>query len=377
MRKIKKILIVAHMARFLLQFEKRNVELLQALGFEVHYAANFKAEEMIVDAQERVRDMGIHLHQVDFVRSPFLVPQNLKAYYQLLRVMKSERFDAVHCHTPMGGVIARLASKRLGIAPVIYTAHGFHFFKQGPLVNKICFKPVEWYLSRFTDALVTMNEEDYQAACRFPTRGKVFKTHGVGVDISRFSFKEHVSLRERLGLPKDAVVFLSIGELIPRKNHMSVILAMKNLPKNVYYLIVGSGRLERVLRDEAQFLGLDDRVKLLGFRNDIAHILHGVDCFIFPSLQEGLPVALMEALASGIPCLASKIRGNIDLMGKGSPWLFEPTNLVKIEYLMKRIIEMKELGEEHSPHSIEDFDISKTKEEMLEIYREILFKGAN
>ena len=374
MRTKKKVLIVAHMARFLLQFEKRNVELLQALGFEVHYASNFKAEEMIIDAKQRILEMGVRVHQVDFVRSPFLLPQNIKAYHQLIQVMRQEEFYAVHCHTPMGGVLARLAANRLGIAPVIYTAHGFHFFKQGPLVNKVCFKPVEWFLSRYTDALVTMNEEDFLAACRFPARGKVYKTHGVGVDISRFSFKENVSLKEKFGLPEDAMTFLSIGELIPRKNHLSVILALKNLPENVYYLIAGSGRLERELKDEARFLGVRDRVRFLGYRSDIAHILHGVDCFIFPSLQEGLPVALMEALASGVPCLASKIRGNVDLMGKHSPWLFEPMNLPKIEYLMKRMIEMKEQGEKIVPHSIEDFDISRTQEEMLKIYRSVLLR---
>ena len=287
------------------------------MGYEVHYATNYQQEDMYADAPQRIRNAGVILHQIDFVRSPYLVSANIKAYRQLKDLMKEERFDGVHCHTPMAGVLARLAANATHTRPVLYTAHGFHFYKGCPIQNKLIYETAERFMARYTDALITINEEDYQAAQTFALRGKAYKIPGVGVDVEKIQNMQvdRAEKRKELGVPEDAFVVISVGELIHRKNHIAVIRALKNINiQKLYYVICGSGKLDAYLKEEVKKLGIEDKVLFAGFRSDVIELMDSADLFCFPSLQEGLPVALMEAMAVGMPCIASKIRGNVDLL---------------------------------------------------------------
>lgn len=142
---MKKVLIVAHYSRFLVQFELNDVKLLQGMGYEVHYATNFEHEDMYADAVQVIREHGVILHQVDFVRSPYNISANIKAYKQLKHLMQTEMFAGVHCHTPMAGALARLAANAAHTAPVLYTAHGFHFYKGCPLKNRLIYQTAETF----------------------------------------------------------------------------------------------------------------------------------------------------------------------------------------------------------------------------------------
>ena len=165
---MKKFLIVAHYSRFLVQFELNDVRLLQLMGFEVHYATNYQQEDMFSGAIKIIQENGVILHQIDFVRSPYNIPANIKAYRQLKNLMVKEKFSGVHCHTPMAGALARLAANATGTKPVLYTAHGFHFYKGCPLKNKLIYQTAETFLARYTDAQITINREDFAAAQKFP-----------------------------------------------------------------------------------------------------------------------------------------------------------------------------------------------------------------
>lgn len=365
----KKFLIVAHYSRFLVQFEMNNVKILQDMGYEVHYATNYQQEDMYADAPQRIRNAGVILHQIDFIRSPYRISANIKAYRQLKDLMKKERFDGVHCHTPMAGVLARLAANATHTRPVLYTAHGFHFYKGCPIQNKLIYETAERFMARYTDALITINEEDYQAAQTFALRGKAYKIPGVGVDVEKIQNMQvdRAEKRKELGVPEDAFVVISVGELIHRKNHIAVIRALKNINiQKLYYVICGSGKLDAYLKEEVKKLGIEDKVLFAGFRSDVIELMDSADLFCFPSLQEGLPVALMEAMAVGMPCIASKIRGNVDLLPEKN--LFDLND----EVMLIEKIEKAAAGQLQTANDnamIVKCDKAAVDEKMLEIYR--------
>lgn len=316
----KKVLLVTTVSGFVPQFEMSNVHILQNLGYEVHYAANYHTPSY-GDDNHRLDGTGIIRHQIDFVRSPFQL-QNIKVYKQLKQLMAKEHFDAVHCHTPMGGVMARLAAHATSTAPVIYTAHGFHFFTGAPIINWLCYYPTEKFLSLYTDQQICINQEDYNRAKAHFYAKYVDYIPGVGICLNKIQKTvDNSCKRAELGLSPDKSLLLSTGELIKRKNHETILHALALLKKespnfSVQYVICGHGILERHLRRLADDLHVSDCVSFLGYREDMGEIYQIADLFLFPSFQEGLPVALLEAMAYGLPVICSDIRGNRDLMGK-------------------------------------------------------------
>lgn len=312
---MKKALLVTTVSGFVPQFEMNNVKLLQELGYEVHYAANYNTPSY-GDDNSRLDGTGIIRHQVDFVRSPYSI-KNISAYCQLKKLMKENKFSLVHCHTPMGGALARIAAHSARIKNVIYTAHGFHFYKGAPLKNWLIYYTMEYLLSYWTFQQICINKEDYKIAKRKFHAAKVDYIPGVGLDCSKFGkgFDDANEIKKELGLPLDKKILLSAGELIKRKNHETIIKAIKALnDENIIYVICGHGELDEYLKKLAQDLKVQNSVRFLGYRNDIYRIYQIADLFVFPSYQEGLPFALLEAMASGKAAVCSKIRGNIDLI---------------------------------------------------------------
>lgn len=373
---MKKFLIVAHYSRFLVQFELNDVRLLQSMGYEVHYATNYEHEDMYADAVRVIREHGVILHQIDFVRSPYNIIANEKAYRQLKELMRMEQFDGIHCHTPMAGALARLSANATGTKPVLYTAHGFHFYKGCPLKNKLIYQTAETFLARYTDAQITINQEDYAAAQKFPLRGKAYYVPGIGVDVQKIASVQvdRVAKRKELGIPEDAFAFLTVGELIPRKGHELLIRAFaKSNISGVQLLICGSGREKEHLTALIKELGISDRAHLLGFRNDIYELLKCADAFVFPSKQEGLPVALMEAMVAGLPCIASRIRGNVDLL-PDSRYLFEASDEAALCQLMCDVVDGVQVGQEcaRNKKTLEQYDVRNVSEQMKKIYMELL-----
>ena len=377
---MKKFLIVAHYSRFLVQFELNDVKLLQGMGYEVHYATNFEHEDMYADAVQVIREHGVILHQVDFVRSPYNISANIKAYKQLKHLMQTEMFAGVHCHTPMAGALARLAANAAHTAPVLYTAHGFHFYKGCPLKNRLIYQTAETFLARYTDAQITINREDFAAAQKFPLRGKAYYVPGIGVDVKKISSVQvdRATKRAELGIPQDAFVFISVGELNENKNHSTVIRALAKADiANSYYLICGEGKLKQQHFELAQKLGISEKVKLLGFRTDVSEILRACDCFVFPSFREGLSVSLMEAMAAGLPCIASRIRGNVDLLEE-SRYLFEPSDESTLCQLMQDAVNGVQVDQEcaQNKKALEQFDVKNVSECMRKVYTAVLEKSA-
>ena len=375
---MKKILIVAHLSRFIAMFELNNITALQRMGYEVHCATNTHMEPIDEISTEKIQAVGVIVHQVDFCRSPFQVLSLRQAYQQLCGVMRGEKYSAVHCHTPVAGILARMAAHKVGIQPVLYTAHGFHFYKGCPIQNRLIYETAERYFAQYTDALITINQEDYEAAQNRPVRGNVYYVPGIGVDLCRFEAMRvnHKEKREEIGVPEGGMMLISVGELSKRKNHEVVLDAIARIDsKNLYYVICGEGALKEHLRSKAKEYGIIDRVRFLGHRQDIGELLKVSDVFCFPSLQEGLPVALMEAMACGVICVASDIRGNRDLISNHDV-LFQPRDVDTLCQIIGRIIHLSQEKKvqqiEENLRKMELFKADRVQSLVGEIYQQVL-----
>ena len=375
----KKILLVTHVGDFIPQFEMDNVEFLRRQGCEIHYAANFNLSSYGKKG-ELLKDSGIICHQIPFQRSPFR-KENLQAYKMLKELLQKEKFSLVHCHTPIGGALARLAGRKFrkkGLR-VIYTAHGFHFCSGAPLVNWILYYPAEYFLSWFTDVQITINQEDYSRAMHFHA-GKVVRIPGVGIDsreMEKKTLKDRKQFRASLGVEEEDFCILSVGELDANKNHETVLRALKEMDrKGIRYLICGKGELEQELQGKIREYGLESTVKMLGYRNDVQMVYEAADAFIFPSHREGLSVALMEAMAKGLPVVASRIRGNVDLIADGEGGLLVNSHSAsEFAGAILRLYEdpglCRTMGENNRKR-VRLFDREHVRSVMEKVYQEVL-----
>lgn len=336
-------------------------------GYEVHVAAknDFINEPCIIPNCDKYYD-------VKFARFPFS-KTNIKAYKQLKKLIQENNYDIIHCHTPVAGVLTRLAARKNKDTTVIYTAHGFHFFKGAPLLNWLIYYPVERFCARFTDKLITINKEDYERAKQFKLRknGKVYYVPGVGIDLDKIeNIKVDIKKKKtELGIQENIPVLLSVGELNKNKNHEIVLQALSELEdKKFIYLICGRGVLKEYLERKIQELHLENKAKLLGYRSDVIKILKTADLFIFPSKREGLPVSVIEAMAAGLLVIASNVRGNRDLIDKEK--MFEPNDVAALTNLIKKQLEATQNKElkKVAYANLEQYSLKNVLKQMTEIY---------
>lgn len=345
---MKNVLQVASVASMIDQFNMDNIRLLQELGYKVDVAANFEfgsttSKKRVNKLREKLINNDIEVFNLLFDRRVFNFI-NIKVYKQLKNIINNNNYNIIHCHSPIGGVITRLAAReaRKRGTKVIYTAHGFHFFKGGGIKNWILFYPIERMLAKYTDIIITINKEDYKLAKKRFKDTEIKYVPGIGIDLEKINKinVNNLEKKKQLSIPNNSKVLLSVGELNKNKNHEVIIKAISRLnDKSIYYLICGKGELEPYLNKLISKLNLDNQVKLLGYRSDIYEISKISDIFIFPSFREGLSVALMEAMASGLPVICSDIRGNRDLIQncKGG-YLVKRNNIDKYEKFIRELI---------------------------------------
>lgn len=328
------------------------------------------------DCVELERMENVQLLDVPFTRFPFTL-KNLKGYKKLKKSFKTNSYDFISCLQPVGGFMGRMMAKKFKI-PTLYTAHGFHFYKGCSLFNKVVFKNVEKYCSKFTDVLVTMNEEDYQNALKFKAK-KAFKINGIGVDLSKYCPNKKLNkkkFKSELGLEDGDFVVTSVGELNDNKNTFRLLEVIKSIDNpQIKYLVCGQGPLKEKFEKYILDNGLQDRVKMLGFRKDIPDILTITDLYIMPSYREGLSKSMMEAMCYGLPVVASKIRGNVDLLGDNEGGILcSPEDNKAFKDAILKIYENKELREILKSRNLEfikNYDISVVLKQMEEIYKEV------
>lgn len=365
---MKRILICTTILSTVKAFLIPHIRILQDMGYCVDVAGYKDVNELdaIVD----------NVYDIPYQRSPFS-KHNIEASRQLKEIVRKNNYDLIHFHTPIASAFGRWSVRkfRKSGTKVIYTAHGFHFFKGAPFKNWLLYYPAERFLSRYTDMLITINQEDYARAQTFKAK-KVEYVPGVGLDIDKFgnASVDRKIMRAELGIPDGTIVLLSVGELNQNKNHETVIRAIAKLKfQNICYVICGDGELKSHLKELSESLGIKNKVKLLGFRTDLSMIYQIVDMFIFPSFREGLSVSLMEAMAAGLPVVCSDIRGNSDLIedGKGG-YLVKPDDAEGFaEAIGKTILECVSMGLSNAL-IIKHFDFKRVRENMKNLYDNIM-----
>lgn len=374
-----KVLVVSTLGRHFRYFGQYDYNVLKELGYEVHAAANFKVKEY-----DSFEEEGVIKHQIDFERTPFSF-KNIVAYFQLKKLFRNNNYKIVHCQSPTAGFFTRMAFLhfRNKERKIVYTAHGFHFFKGAPLLNWILFYPVEKCLSRVTDAIITINNEDYQISKkRF--KCKTYKIPGIGIDLNKYSRTENATdiekLRGELGLNNDDFVLIFVGELSKRKNQIFLIKCFRELLKRGYseikLLLVGEGVKMPFYKSYVIKNNLQNNVIFCGYRNDVPKLFSIANISVSSSLQEGLPVNVMEAMASGLPLIVTNCRGNADLVMNGENGYtidFDDEEafvqaVIKLHNDRKLLYDMGHKSKELILH----YSIENVQEQMKSIYNDLI-----
>ena len=354
-------------------FEGAAIYAANEMGWKLYQGINKKyAEEL-----ESV-DYDITFYDQNIYRSIFDIKNNWEAYKRLCKMLEMyPDIEIIHCNTPIGGVIGRLCGKKYK-KKVIYTVHGFHFYKGAPFLNRTLFKWIEQWMAHYTDVLITINQEDYQAAQKLSLKrgGKVVYIPGIGINSSLFDevSVDPISKKQDIGVPAKASLCIGVGDLNDNKNVVTMIKAIAKTPKSVHLALCGCGPMEKYLKDLCQSLFVEDRVHFLGFRRDISELYKASDMLLMTSKREGLPRTTMEAMCAGIPCLCSNIRGNTDLIdeGKGG-YLVSPLDADAFAKAISDLIEKPQLRKDmgaYNREKIKAFDISVVKSKLVELFRQ-------
>lgn len=367
---MKKILFVASVTLHIKAFHIPYLKMFKEAGYEVHVATN---------GEEEIPYCDKHIN-IEFARSPFK-KSNIKAYKELRKIIDVEKYDIVQCNTPVASVISRIAAKeaRKNGTRVIYIAHGFHFFKGAPFKNWLIYYPIEKYFSKYTDDLLTINEEDYVFAKEKLKAKNTHRIHGIGVDEKKFmqrvSDKSREDIRNELSLKQDDFVMAFVGELNENKNQIMIIEAMKDLvkeDKKYKLLLAGEGERREFYEKKIKEYDLDNNVFLLGYRKDIPELLKAVDLYISVSQREGLGLNLIEAQMSNLPVIATNNRGHKEIVEDGkNGFLINIGDIDNLKNKIKTLFTDDKLRNKfirNSQKSVEKFYLSNVENEIKKIY---------
>lgn len=373
LNKMKKILFVSNTANFS-KFNKPYMKWCSENGWKVDYCA--PNDEVVSECDNHI--------VLPIPRSPFS-KGSLKCIKNLQKILEKEQYDIIHCHTPMGAVIARLAARKLfqqKKVKVIYTAHGFHFYKGAPLLNWLLYYPVEKFLLRYTDVLITINKEDYDYSLKkFSKYVKVMFMNGVGVNLNRFSkvtAEENLEIRNQLGYKQDDFLITVVAELNVNKNQIMLINSLSEIRQqipNLKVLFLGKESL-LIARNKVNELGLSDTCEFLGYRKDVDLFTKISNICFSASLREGLPVNIIEAMACGKVCVCSVNRGHNSLIRDNeNGLLFSSNDSSKMIENIVSIYKDLELGNRLSEQAFEDskqYAVEKAIDFMANVYISLL-----
>lgn len=318
-----KILILATTASMIEQFNMHNINILQSLGAEVHVGTNFNSpgtitKQISAKLVSTLEKMGISCHQVDFMRGIGTPRSNKKALNQVCKIIKDDGITGIHAHSPLGGIIGRRAAHKMGVK-IIYTAHGLQFFKGGPLRDWLLFFPIEWFYAHWTDALVTINTDDYNISKMLPVKDRYY-IPGVGIDLKSVKQitaenREYLRMktRKKLGIKDDDFLIISVGELSKRKNHATIVRAIKKInDPHIKYVIAGIGKERENLLHLIKKFNLEKNIFLLGYIEDLDGLYFAGDLNAFVSRREGLGIGGLDGVAHGLYILGNGNTGMKD-----------------------------------------------------------------
>lgn len=369
---MKKVLFVATITKHINTFHIPYLKWFKEQGYEVHVASK---------GNEPIEYCDKHF-DIPFERFPLKI-QNIKAYKQLKNIINENKYEIIHCHTPVGGVLTRLAARKARKkynTKVIYTAHGFHFYKGAPLLNWIIYYPIEKVCARWTDCLITITSEDYEFAKKHLKARNIEHVNGVGMNPKRLkkelTQEEKDKFRSKLEIRKDDIVFSYIAELNANKNQILLIKTIQGLKKeqdNIRLLLIGDGPLKEQYQQYIKENNLENEIQLLGKRQDINELLSITNIYLASSIREGLPVNVMEAMYKGLPIIATDNRGHRELIHNGKNGnICEKNDIENFENNIQKFLKdmsiinnMKEINK----ILVKKYELEEVKNKMEEIYK--------
>lgn len=315
---MKKILYVTTISKTINAFLVPHIKYLIDQGDQVDVATNITDE-----INQELIHYKVKIFQIDFQRNPISL-NNKKAYDEIKKLQLKNRYDIVHVHTPVASFVTRLALRNEERLKIVYTCHGFHFYKGSSIFSWMIFYPLEKLAAKWTDRLVTINSEDFEIASKFKLRnnGQVSKMNGVGIDKERYiieNFNKN-EYRKKLNLNKDDFVILVLAELNKNKNHIQLIKAMallKDNYPNIKAIFAGNGPLEEEVKKQIKEYGLEEKISLLGWRDDTTELINLSNVVGLFSKREGLGKCLLEGMICGKSVVATNTRGPRELIEHG------------------------------------------------------------
>lgn len=350
--------------------------------FNAPYMKWFKSQGWQVDNASPGIETGEvdNQYDIDIDRSPLSL-KNIKAIFQLKKIIDKNNYDIIHVHTPMGGVVGRLAARtaRKKGTKIIYTAHGFHFFNGAPIPNWLIFYPIERLLAPLTDVLVTINQEDYERACNLQmAKQAIYHIDGVGVNLDRFKAydeKERLKIRESLGLDSTHFVALYTAQFIARKNHSFLLRYLPEIVKkipNFRLVLAGNGPCWEDCKELAKKYEVEKYVLFLGGRSDIPDLCGMADIHIASSHQEGQGINNIEAMAAGCPLVVSDVRGHQDVCIEGRNGfrfkLDDPNKFIDSIYQLYHNKDLFNTISQNNLKDVEKYDVRNSVNKMGDIY---------
>lgn len=371
---MKKVLFTATIDSHILNFHIPYLKWFKEQGYEVHVASNGESNIPFVDVK----------HNILFERSPYSI-KNINAYITLKKVIEQNDFNIIHCNTPIGGVLTRLAARKLRSmgTKVIYTAHGFHFYKGASLINWTVYYLIEKWLAKYTDCLITINEEDYIRCTNNNFKAKSIKiVNGIGINLQNFqaqTFVKRTELRKVYGYRENDFILIYAAELNYNK-HQDLLIDAVNILKirtpNVKLLLAGVGVLKKQYKKQVRKLGLEENVEFLGYRSDIIDLLKLSDIAVSSSRREGLPVNVMEAMATGLPLVVTDVRGNRDLVHNGeNGYVVDIEDVEMFSSSLESLYRSEDLRKEFGEKSLElikIYSLENVMKEMKKNYEECM-----
>ncbi|RAS82295.1 glycosyltransferase family 4 protein [Priestia endophytica] len=367
---MKKILYVTTISNTLNAFLIPHINQLQREGYTVDCACS-----VVHRIKKELINDKTHIFNIPFARNPLSLG-NVKALKQLIKIQQQNSYDIIHVHTPIAATFGRLLKVRFPRLKVVYTVHGFHFYKGASFLNWGIYYPIEKVMARFTDVAVTMNSEDYKTAKKIGIK-EVLNVNGVGIDLENYQFKltKNEKILNSLGLKEEDFILLMIAEVNKNKNHKQMIDSVYRLKEkgiDIKVICAGEGPELENVKEYIKTKDLDKNIKMLGFRTDIKDLISICDIGLLMSYREGLPRNIMELMACSKPVIATDVRGNRDLINEGKNGYlvplgddFETAN--KIEKVFNDRKLLKDLGE-NALSSIQPYDINKVLLHLKDIY---------
>ena len=372
---MKKRILITSTELMMIQFLVPHVIHLSENGYKVDIACSDVGGRMD-EVREKLKRYVEKIHIVRLERNP-ASPKNLLGYQDMKKVIEQGEYDIIWTNEPVMGVVTRLAARKIRKkgTKVLYMVHGFHFYKGAPKKYWLVFYPIEKIASRWCDGIITINKEDYERAKTFHAK-EIRYIHGIGVDTSRLKPNDiQCDIKKEIGIPEDAFLILSVGELLPRKNQQVIIRALGLLnDKDIHYILCGKGNQLTELQNLAKEIHVENQVHFLGYRKDVLNIYAQTDLLAFPSMREGLGIAGLEAMYCGLPLVTSNTSGPRDYMENGKTgYMYDPYDAKGfaegIQKLLKDV-ELRKACGKYNKNAVIPYYIENVKKEVFELIEE-------